>query len=359
MAKKLKVLIVDDSALIRNLLSEILGADPDIEVVGSALDPYIARNKIKDLNPDVLTLDIEMPRMDGLSFLENLMRLHPMPVVMIASVTDDAANKALEAVRLGAVDFIQKPQLTDINDLYLYSDEITQKVKAAGKVNILRQESFRKFKAPKKAASHNSRRIKALSKRGKQKPGKTLIVIGASTGGTEAISKVINDLPADMPPIAIVQHIPPVFSRSFANRLNENSALEVFEAEEGMRIQPGRVVIAPGDFHLMIRKDAKGWYCHLNQDYKVNQHRPSVDVLYRSCLELKANKLALLLTGMGSDGALGMEQLRLGGATTIAQDEKSSVIWGMPGSAVKKGAAEYITPLKDISPLVQELVKVD
>lgn len=340
MRPKLRVLVVDDSALMRKLLTEILSSDPMIEVVGTAVDPLIARRKIKSLQPDVITLDIEMPRMNGLAFLERLMRLHPMPVVMIAANTGSGAEKALDAIKLGAVDFIQKPQLDDSSALFSYADEIIEKVKAAGAVDVVRKDTVRE---------QTLRRAHSGSTfRGTTGGDDALILIGASTGGTEAIATIFRQLPARMPPIIVVQHIPPVFSTSFAARLDADSRLEVLEAEPDMHLHPGRAVVAPGGFHLLVRNRSGGLFCELSSDHKVNHHRPSVDVTFRSALELRVRRIACLLTGMGSDGALGLEQLRAQGAATIAQDERTSVIWGMPGAAVKRGCVDHVEPLDKI-----------
>ncbi|HSG90374.1 MAG TPA: chemotaxis response regulator protein-glutamate methylesterase [Pseudomonadales bacterium] len=353
MKRKLRVLVIDDSAVMRRMLTEILASDPDIEVVGSAMDPIIARGKIKALDPDVLTLDIEMPRMDGLSFLEKLMRLHPMPVVMIAADSGSGASRVLDAMRLGAVDFIAKPRVTDAQSMYEYADSIIEKVKAAGRVDLARQESIRSADG---GLDRTERPALPLTAQRTDRAD-TLILIGASTGGTEAIWRVLSELPAQMPPIVIVQHIPPVFSTSFAERLNAGARLEVLEATQHMAVQPGRVVLAPGDFHMKIRRGRGGLFCELGQELKVNHHRPSVDVMFRSALELPVQKIACLLTGMGSDGALAMEQLHDAGAATIAQDERSSVIWGMPGAAVNRGCVDHVEPLERIAARMISLIE--
>lgn len=357
MARRLRVLVIDDSAVMRKLLSEILSSDPELEVVGSAMDPIIARTKIKSLQPDVLTLDIEMPRMDGLSFLEKLMRLHPLPVVMIAANTGRGAEQALDAMRLGAVDFIAKPAVSNAESLFQYADEIIEKVKAAGRVDPAHQEAIR-------SANEREERRAAVPvrRRPARRPAsasrcRDLILIGASTGGTEAIRRVLTMLPGDMPPIVVVQHIPPVFSSSFANRLNEICELEVLQAEPNMSIIPGRVVVAPGDYHLLVREDGSGLYCELNQAHKINHHRPSVDVMFRSCLDVSHAKIACLLTGMGNDGALGLEQLKQAGATTIAQDQRTSVIWGMPGAAVQRGCVDHVEPIEAIAGRLLDLLE--
>lgn len=348
--RKLRVLIIDDSAVIRSLLSEILSSDPEIEVVGTAHDPLIARKKIKDLQPDLLTLDIHMPRMNGLEFLAKLMAVHPLPVVMIASATDNAAQVVLDSLKLGAVDFIHKPKLTDSQSLWATSEEIIEKVKSAGRVDLLRQEAIRKSR------ERSSNRALTFSS-GLPIQSNVLIAIGASTGGTEAISNLLEPLPATMPGIVIVQHIPPVFSTSFAERLNRSCRLEVLEAEEGMQVIPGRAVLAPGDFHMKLRESRGRIFCELTQDHKVNHHRPSVDVMFESCCELPRDIIAVLLTGMGSDGVMGMGHLRDMGAQTVAQDEQSSVVWGMPGVAVKKGIVDHVESIERMPELLVNLVE--
>lgn len=348
--RRLRVLVVDDSAVIRALLTEVLSSDPEIEVIGTAHDPLIARRKIKDLNPDLITLDIHMPRMNGLEFLSKLMKVHPLPVVMIAGATDNAAQQVFEAINLGAVDFIHKPQLSDVESLWAYSDEIIAKVKSAGRVDLLRQEAIRAKR------DRNANRQLSLASGNADSFENQVIAVGASTGGTDAISNLLSPLPVTMPGIVVVQHIPPVFSTSFAQRLDHQCQLEVLEADQGMRVKPGRVVLAPGDQHLKLRKDHSGIYCELSRDHKVNHHRPSVDVMFESCTLLPIDVIAVLLTGMGSDGALGMAHLNEQGTTTIAQDESSSVVWGMPGAAVKKGVVDYVESIDTIPELLVKLV---
>lgn len=358
---KIKVLVVDDSALVRKLLSEILNADSDIEVVGTAIDPYQAREKIKQLKPDVLTLDVEMPRMDGVTFLRNLMRLHPMAVVMVSTLTEQGAHVTLEALELGAVDFVAKPKLDLSNTLSAYAAEIIEKVKTAAVVNI---HALAKEKKPVLAAVPEKLTADAvLTKRAPStipvhlKTTEKVIAIGSSTGGTEAIKEVLKELPSDCPGIVIVQHIPSTFSGPFAERVNGLCAIEVSEAEDGQQILPGHAYIAPGDKHLIVERSGARFYCKLNDGPPVSRHKPSVDVLFRSVAQnVGVNAIGLMLTGMGDDGAKGMLEMKEAGAFNFVQDEKSSVVWGMPGQAVKIGAAELQVPLTKIAGKLMKLI---
>lgn len=335
----IKVFIVDDSALIRALLTEILSKADDIEVVGTAPDPLVAREKIKQTNPDVLTLDIEMPHMDGISFLKNLMRLRPMPVVMISTLTEKGAPATLEALALGAVDFVGKPK-TDLNNgLLSFSEQITEKVRAAAQANIHALEKVPPTRAKVVASSVPVR------KKVYPKPGH-LVAIGASTGGTEAIKTVLIELPENTPPIVLAQHIPANFSKSYAQRLDDNCAVSVFEAEHQQPVEPGCAYLAPGDFHLRISKHKSGYVCMLDQKEKESRHRPSVDALFNSVAGLgKCHATGMLLTGMGMDGARGLLAMKKADCLTLVQDEASSVVWGMPGSAVKIDAQTEIVSL--------------
>jgi len=338
---KIRVLVVDDSALIRNVVSEILSSDPAIEVVGTAVDPFDAREKIKTLQPDVLTLDVEMPRMDGITFLRNLMRLRPMPVIMLSTLTTQGADITLEALEIGAIDFIAKPRTDQTNGLERFQDLIIAKVKTAASS----QAQMQRVKAQRLNRSTSQRLVASGNIAEKR-----LIAIGASTGGTEALKDVLVDLPEQMPAIVITQHIPPAFSDRFARRLDKACAVTVCEAQQGQRIEPGHVYIAPGDRHLKIQRDQSGYRCELVDGPEVNRHKPAVDVMFDSLLAHKpADVVAVLLTGMGSDGAQGMKRLRDAGSVTIAQDEKSSLVWGMPGSAVRLGAASVVTPLDQVA----------
>ncbi len=358
----ISVLIVDDSALVRKLLTELLESDPDISVVGTAIDPYHARDKIKQLKPDVITLDVEMPRMDGVTFLKNLMRLHPKPVVMISTLTEAGAQVTLDALELGAIDFVAKPKIDLTNTINDYAEDIITKVKTAAKANVsaldtaknggsmavnekLTADAVLQKKAPGSIPSH----LKTTEK---------IVAIGSSTGGTEAIKAVLQELPAAFPSIVITQHIPITFSKSFAERVNSVSALEVCQAEDGQQILPGHAYIAPGDKHLMVERSGARYYCRLNDGPAVSRHKPSVDVMFRSVAQnVGANAIGVMLTGMGDDGAKGMLEMKEAGATNIVQDEKSSIVWGMPGSAVKIGAAEEQLPLNKIAGKLLTLLK--
>src|ERR1700692_3731198 len=341
MNKKIRVLVVDDSAVMRQLLAEILNSDPDIEVVGTAPDPFVAREKIKLLNPDVLTLDVEMPRMDGLAFLRNLMRLRPMPVVMCSSLTHKGATVALDALSLGAIDFVAKPAVDVVHGIRRAAKEIGSKVKMAARAQVRPLVDA----APPAGA--------VLPQRGAPTHFATtdrIIAIGASTGGTEAIKQVLSRLPADMPGIVIVQHIPKAFSGPFAIRMNASSLLNVCEARDRQPILAGHVYIAPGGQHLLVVRDGARYQCRLSDGDMVNRHRPSVDVLFRSVAQSAGrNSIGVMLTGMGRDGAEGMKEMRDAGAATIAQDENTSVVWGMPGAARQIDAVQSLHPLPQLA----------
>jgi two-component system chemotaxis response regulator CheB len=353
--KKVRVLIVDDSALVRRLLTEILAGDPEIEVVGTANDAYMAREKIKQLNPDVLTLDVEMPKMDGVTFLRNLMRLRPMPVVMCSSLTERGAEVTLDALSVGAVDFVSKPKIDLAATLSDHCDELRTKIKAAAHVRV---KTYSPTAAPAAAVSEPTPRHSADAVLGKA-PQPTasrlrttdrIIAIGASTGGTEAIKEVLIRFPADTPGIVIAQHIPKAFSTPFAKRMDACCSMTVYEAEDGQQILPGHVYIAPGDRHLLVVRDGARYVCRLDDGLPVNRHKPSVDVLFRSVAQQAgANAIGVILTGMGKDGALGLKEMREAGSPTIAQDEATSVVWGMPGEAVAIGAAAHVLPLEEIT----------
>lgn len=350
MSNKIKVLIVDDSAVVRKLLTTILSSDREIEVVGTAMDAYMAREKIKKLNPDVLTLDVEMPRMDGVTFLKNVMRLRPMPVVMVSTLTEKGAEVTLDALDVGAVDFVTKPKLDITHNLESYAEEILTKVKNASRARV--RPYVPPSKKPASDAAHNTDEVLGKFNSGKKHLVTTdkLIAIGASTGGTEAIREVLDELPPTCPAIVITQHIPPKFSAAFAQRANASSAMNVKEAEDGDLITPGCVYVAPGDRHLLVVKDGVRWKCRLSDDVPVNRHKPSVDVLFRSVAEnVGPNALGVIMTGMGRDGARGLREMRDAGAHTIAQDEASSVVWGMPGAAVEEEGAIDVVALPKIA----------
>jgi two-component system chemotaxis response regulator CheB len=333
----IRVLIVDDSALMRNLLSEFLRADPSIEVVGAAPDPYIAREKIKQLSPDVLTLDVEMPRMDGLTFLENLMRLRPMPVVMVSSLTAKGAEVTMQALELGAVDFVTKPDLDVEAGIRLYAEELIAKIKVASKARVRGNDG-----TPRPVVATRAHRPFRTTEK--------LIAIGASTGGTEAIKEVLIRMPADAPAIVISQHIPEAFSGPFAARMDRESPMSVCQAEDGQKIVPGHCYIAPGGRHLEVIRDGARYVCRLSDAPPVNRHRPSVDVMMNSVARnAGTNAVGVILTGMGEDGARGLLEMKKAGAQTFAQDEATSVVWGMPGAAVRMGAADKVLPLEQVA----------
>jgi two-component system, chemotaxis family, protein-glutamate methylesterase/glutaminase len=357
-ASKIRVLIIDDSALVRDLLSKILATDPGIEVVGTAADAYIAREKIKQLNPDVVTLDVEMPKMDGVQFLRNLMRLRPMPVVMCSSLTERGADVTLTALELGAVDFVTKPKIDLAHTLDDYAAEIISKVRIASRARV---RALAADPGPTGAASSGvgvraNPDLSNLSVGARPLRFKTtdqIIAIGASTGGTEAIREVLLRMPPDAPGIVISQHIPAAFSRPFAERMNGCSQMTVHQAEQGQLIMPGHVYIAPGDRHLVVDRDGARYRCRITEDAPVNHHRPSVDVMLNSVARnVGPNAIGVMLTGMGSDGARGMLAMREAGARNIAQDENTSVVWGMPGSAVQAGAVDAVVPLHAVADLL-------
>jgi len=356
MSNKIKVLIVDDSALIRQVLSKIIESDPELEVVGTAVDPIVARDKIKSLKPDVLTLDIEMPRMDGITFLRNLMRLHPMPVVMISTLTSAGAEVTLEALEIGAIDFVSKPKLDVSEQLQSYSDEIIEKVKTAASAKLRGSvtKSIPKVAEKLTVDAVIPKRSPASSYKNSDK----FFAIGASTGGTEAIKEVLMRMPADAPGIVITQHIPAAFSAPFAKRMGSVTNMTVHHAIDGQQILPGNVYIAPGDRHLIVEKSGNRLVCRLNDGPLVNRHKPSVDVLFRSVVQAVGdNVIGVMLTGMGNDGALGTKEMYDAGAITIAQNEESSVVWGMPGSAVEMGGVEHIVSLDKIAEKMLDVCK--
>lgn len=338
-AGKIKVLIVDDSALIRSVLREIINSQPDLEVVGQAPDPISARDMIKQLDPDVLTLDVEMPRMNGLEFLEKLMRLRPMPVIMVSSQTEKGSEVTLKALELGAVDFITKPRMSVADGLNEQIAEIGDKIRAAARAHVRRHSiGVAKAVAPQPLDGH-------LPTAGEQ-----LVFVGSSTGGTEALKEMLSRMPSNAPPILITQHMPESFTNSFAQRLNGLSAMAVKEAAHNERILPGHAYIAPGHSHLLVRKSGAQYFTELSKADPVNRHRPSVDVLFNSAAQVAGpSAVGVILTGMGKDGAQGMLAMRQAGAYTIAQDEASCVVFGMPKAAIDIGAAMEIAPLMEIA----------
>ncbi|MCK9604937.1 MAG: chemotaxis response regulator protein-glutamate methylesterase [Methylomonas sp.] len=346
--EKVKLLIVDDSALIRQMLTRIFSETEDIEVVGTASDPLIARDKIKALNPDVLTLDVEMPRMDGLTFLRNLMRLRPMPVVMISTLTAKGAEVTLEALALGAVDFVAKPKADVPKALEEYADEIINKVRMAAKAKVKALEVAVLGLSAVQVQSKPSRHFKTTDK---------IVAVGSSTGGTEAIKQVAKMLPADAPAMVVTQHLPVAFSLSFAKHIDEAGPMYACIATDGQLILPGNIYIAPGDKHLRVARDGARYICRLDDGPPVNRHKPSVEVLFESVAEnVGKNAIGVMLTGMGADGAKAMLQMRDAGAYNIVQDESSSVVWGMPGEAFKQGAAHQVLPLDNIAARIMSLI---
>jgi two-component system chemotaxis response regulator CheB len=336
-----KVLIVDDSALMRALLTEIIGGAPDLVVVGSAPDPIAAREMIKSLNPDVLTLDVEMPKMDGLEFLSRLMKLRPMPVIMISALTARGSEVTLQALELGAVDFVAKPRAENVSLLQSYAEEIRDKIRAAHGAQLQRRPP---------AAAATQRAEAPLAGVSSRVLNEKIIAIGASTGGTEAIKEVIMRLPAEVPGIVMVQHMPETFTPSFAKRLDTLGAVRVIEARGGERIQPGHAYLAPGHSHMTVKKSGNGWVTELAQTEPVNRHRPAVDVLFNSVAkEVGKNAIGVILTGMGKDGAQGMLAMRQAGAWNIGQDQESCVVYGMPREAALVGAVDEVVSLNNVA----------
>lgn len=332
----IKVLVVDDSALIRSLLSDIVRADAELQLVGVAPDAYVARDLIKQHAPDVITLDVEMPRMDGLTFLDKLMKGRPTPVVMISSLTERGSEATLRALELGAIDFVAKPKLGIADGMQAYAEEIRAKLKVAARARMIRRTP-----APERPSE------RGLPIVGTEK----LIAIGASTGGTEAIKEVLLGLPADSPGVVITQHMPAGFTRSFAARLDKLCRVSVSEARDGDRILPGTALLAPGGLHMEVARSGANYVARLSEAPQVNGHRPAVDVMFASAARCAGrNLIAALLTGMGKDGARGLLEIREAGGYTVAQDEASCVVYGMPREAAEIGAAEEVLPLEEIGP---------
>jgi two-component system chemotaxis response regulator CheB len=323
-ANPIKILIVDDSPLMRQILTEMLSKEDDMRVVGSAADPLLAREMIKQLNPDVMTLDIEMPRMDGLAFLEKVMTLRPMPVVMVSTLTEAGAEATLQALEIGAVDFFAKPKSVLRDGMERNREELVAKVRAAAGARL-------------RPASVRSATVAHAG--GGYSPGRKIVAIGSSTGGVEALRDVIVSLPADFPPVLIAQHMPPKFTASFAIRLDGLSKVTVHEAADNAPILPGHVYIAPGEAHLLLTKTPRGYVCRLDYEGLVSGHRPSADVLFQSVVDSGCKEaVGVILTGMGKDGAQGLLKMREAGAFTIGQDERSCLVYGMPKAAMAIGA---------------------
>jgi len=341
---KTKVLIVDDSALIRSVMSEIVNSQPDLEVVATAPDPLVARDLIKKHNPDVLTLDVEMPKMDGLDFLEKLMRLRPMPVLMVSSLTERGSEITMRALELGAVDFVTKPKISIQTGMRDYAEMIAEKIRAAARARIAPRSVTPKVASAPLAAL----RSPLIS-------SEKLIIIGASTGGTEAIREFLMQMPSDCPGILIAQHMPEGFTSSFAKRLDALCKISVVESAGNERVLPGHAYIAPGHSHLLLTRSGANYMTRIEQSPPVNRHRPSVDVLFRSAAQAAGkNAVGVILTGMGKDGAAGMLEMREAGAHNFAQDEASCVVFGMPREAIALGAAHEIGPLHGLPRMVLE-----
>ena len=328
----IRVLVVDDSAVVRKIFTEELSRDPQIEVVGTAPDPYVARDKIVALKPDVITLDVEMPRMDGITFLRKLMQFYPMPVIIVSSLTPKGGEVALEALEAGAVDVMCKPgPAYSVGDM---SMDLIDKIKAAARVRVQARKPADQPAAPRLSLTRTTNKV---------------VAIGASTGGTEALRVVLEQLPADCPPILVVQHMPEHFTRAFAERLNGLCAMEVKEAQDNDAVIPGRVLIAPGNYHLLLQRSGAKYFAQVKQGPLVCRHRPSAEMLFTSVAQYAgANAVGVILTGMGYDGAQGLLKMHQAGAITVAQDEKSCVVFGMPKEAIKCGAVDHIADLNKI-----------
>jgi two-component system chemotaxis response regulator CheB len=345
---KTRVVVVDDSALVRGLLAEIINRQPDMQCVGSAADPLAAREMIRELNPDVITLDVEMPRMDGLEFLSRLMRLRPMPVVMVSTLTERGAEVTMKALELGALDFVAKPRLGVADGIRQLSDDITDKIRAASKAHV------RRVTTSPAQASGPSPATPALGRLSTEK----IIFIGASTGGTEATREVIASLPADTPAVLITQHMPPGFTASYAARLNAASQMRVAEARDGERVLPGHAYLAPGGKHLWVERSGANYVARVADGEPVNRHKPSVEVLFNSAARVVGpNAIGVMLTGMGADGAKAMKTMRDAGAWNVAQDEATCVVFGMPREAIAHGGVNEVLPLQQITPRLLERLR--
>ncbi|MEE9332031.1 MAG: chemotaxis response regulator protein-glutamate methylesterase [Methylophilaceae bacterium] len=338
---KIKVLVIDDSALIRSLLTEMINQQTDMEVIGTAPDPIIAREMIKQLNPDVLTLDVEMPKMDGLDFLEKLMRLRPMPVVMVSSLTERGSEITLHALELGATDFVTKPKTGISDGMREYTDIIADKIRIAAQASVASLQ---------RTAKQGQKNIAAPSLLSNPLvSSEKLLIIGASTGGTEALKSFLLQMPSDCPGILITQHMPAGFTKSFANRLDSLCKIKVSEAIDGERVLPGHAYIAPGDKHLLLARSGANYIVRLSDAAPMNRHKPSVDVLFDSVINTAGkNAIGIILTGMGKDGAVGMAKMKQAGIYNFAQDEASCVVFGMPKEAIAHGGVDQVLPLNDL-----------
>jgi two-component system chemotaxis response regulator CheB len=353
---KTRVVVVDDSALVRSLLAEIVNRQPDMECIGSAADPFAAREMIRNLNPDVITLDVEMPRMDGIDFLSKLMRLRPMPVVMVSTLTERGAEVTMRALELGAIDFVAKPKIGVADGLKQLAEEITEKIRIAAKAHVKRAPA-----APPAPAAGTpgvvAKPAVASSPLGRLSTEK-LIFIGASTGGTEATKEVLMALPPDAPAVVITQHMPPGFTRSYAARLDTLCKIRVKEATDGERILPGHAYIAPGGLHLSVERSGANYVARVRDGEPVNRHKPSVEVLFESAARVVGqNAFGIMLTGMGADGARAMKTMRDAGSYNYAQNEATCVVFGMPREAIQHGAAHEVLPLQDIATHLMEKLR--
>ncbi len=347
--RKIKVLIVDDSAVVRQTLTEIINSDPQLEVMGTASDPFYAAKKMAEEAPDVITLDIEMPRMDGLTFLKKLMSQHPLPVVIISSLTASGTLTGIKALEYGAVEIITKPQLDVKGFIEESRIKICEAVKGAAHAKVNRKNNFETVTAIEPKFSADAVIPKVVSK-SMIETTEMVISVGASTGGTEALREFLMELPYDCPGIVVVQHMPEKFTKSFADRLNELCKISVKEAEDGDAVIRGRALIAPGNFHTLLKRSGARYYVEVKEGPLVNRHRPAVDVLFRSTARYAGkNAIGIIMTGMGDDGAKGLLEMKEAGALTIAQDEASCVVFGMPKEAIKLGAADNILPLNKIA----------
>ncbi len=343
-----KVLIIDDSAVMRQFLTSIFDSDPNLEVVGSAMDPFIAVKKIQDLKPDVITLDIEMPRMDGLTFLSKLMIASPTPVIMVSSLTDSGAEKSIKSLQIGAVDVALKPSLSNENEKNEFKKMILEKIYIAVSSKIKKRDPNKKVLEVTEKFSADVI-IKKQNMVNLKKGSEKVIIVGASTGGTEVIEDILASIPGDLPGILIAQHMPEKFTLAFANRVNGKSLVSVKEAVDGDRVYHGMAFIAPGGKHMLLKSDSDGYYIEINDGPPVNRHKPSVDVLFRSAsLVADSSALGIICTGMGDDGAKGLLEMKNAGATTIAQNEESCVVFGMPNEAIKLGGATHVGNVENI-----------
>lgn len=357
MSSKIKVLIIDDSAMTRQILATLLSNDPDIEVVGAAADPIIAQEKIARLKPDVITLDVEMPRMDGLSFLERLMATNPMPVVMVSSLTERGCETALRALQLGAIDIVTKPRIDIKEKLPEIVEEVVGKIKAAARAKV-RPRAVLSLYPPKKNTADVVLKMGSSAGQAMIKTTERVIAVGASTGGTEALAEFLSAMPADSPGIVIVQHMPEKFTTAFAKRLNSICRIGVSEAKDGDRVIPGHALLAPGNFHMLLNRSGARYYVEVKEGPPVSRHRPSVDVLFRSVAKYAgSNAIGVIMTGMGDDGARGMKEMKDAGAFNIAQDEASCVVFGMPKEAIDKGGVDSIVSLRGIKDAVIDSLK--